>query len=131
MHTTSFALKEAFRAAVTIPYVGIGFFKPLSLVMKLVEKLLKVLKDNSKRVKDEVIPKLEEPLEDAQVELLAVKVQLEGYATLVVALTTLRTPQCMEDMIVNLMSFGKSSCISLPVMNLLSVCLFDMISMMC
>lgn len=99
--------------------------------MTLVKKLLKVLKDNSKEVKDDVIPKLEKPLEDAQVELLARKVQLEGYATLVVALTTLRTPQCMEDMIVNLMSFGKSSCISLSVMNLLSVCLFDMISMIC
>ena len=58
--------------------------------MTLVEKLLKVLKDNSKRVKDDVIPKLEKPPEDAQVELLARKVQLEGYATLVVALTTLR-----------------------------------------
>ena len=131
LHTVSVALKEAFRAAVKIPYVGIPFFKPLELVMTLVEKLLKVLKDNSKRVKDDVIPKLEKPLEDAQVELLARKVQLEGYATLVVALTTLRTPQCMEDMIVNLMSFGKSSCISLSVMNLLSVCLFDMISMIC
>ena len=131
MHTVSVALKEAFRAAVKIPYVGIPFFKPLELVMTLVEKLLKVLKDNSKRVKDDVIPKLEKPPEDAQVELLARKVQLEGYATLVVALTTLRTPQCMEDMIVNLMSFGKSSCISLSVMNLLSVCLFDMISMIC
>ena len=62
MHLVASALELAFKAAAKIPYIG-SFFAVCEKVMKASKNALKKLKDNAKKVRDEIIePKIEPPL---------------------------------------------------------------------
>lgn len=74
--------------------------------MKAIKTVLKKLKDQAKKIKDQVVPKFSRQVNLAVEVLSKVQEQVGDYSTLVVGLTTLRAPQCMEEMITGLASFN-------------------------
>lgn len=98
--------------------------------MVAVEQILKRMEDGASEVKKRIEDNFEPPLGECMIsntftlqfwtitvgsyisktgtaleKISNAKEQLNDYASVIIALTTLRTPQCMEDMITSLLSF--------------------------
>lgn len=99
-----------------IPYIGF-IFKGAGYMMKAIKTVLKNLKDKSKQIKVHVVPKFSRPVNLATDALSKVQEQVGDYSTLVVGLTTLRAPQCMEDLIAGLASFNPYTGMSLSALS--------------
>ena len=73
--------------------------------MTALKTLFTNMRNYSKRVVDEVFPRLRRPLDTLTNTLGLLQGKLNDFSSLVVGVTTLRTPQCMEELIVNLIEF--------------------------
>lgn len=105
LKTLSSSLKTAFQICERIPYVGPTLFKGLHLMMKALKTVTTNISNFTKKVADEVLPKLRVPLDTLTNTLGSLQGKLNDFSSVVVGVTTLRTPQCMEELIVNLIEF--------------------------
>lgn len=74
-------------------------------MMKALKTIFTTIRNFTKRVADDVLPKLRTPLDRVTNTLGTLQSNLNDFASIVVGVTTLRTPQCMEELITSLSGF--------------------------
>jgi len=74
-------------------------------VMTALRTLFTNIRTYSSRVVNQIFPNLRLPLDTVTNTLGTLQDNLNDFASVVVGVTTLRTPQCMEELIVNLIEF--------------------------